>query len=385
MYPPYARGGAESVADVVSHIWPDTFVITAEPFQGLRSFVGHWETVDGVRVFRFWPLNLFSIFNIAKYPTPFRLVWHVRDMFNIHTFLMVRRALLQEKPDIILSHNLKGLGYTIPAAIRSARWSGWSGKWLHTIHDMGALHPTGLKIFGHENNWAQTMLPVRIYARVNAWLFGSPDVVISPSRFLLEEYISKGFFVTSQRMVIHNPVSVTPVLEAKKPVEGAARFLYIGQLEPYKGLRTLLEAWKDFSETHPEAQLQIAGQGSMQKEIEEAARRMRGVRYLGFLSRAQSAEAIRQARFVVLPTLAYENSPTIIGESFSVGVPVIASRIGGIPELIIDHKNGLLFTPGDQQALLQVLSEASSADYNTSNSTIEFTPTAYRTKIEQLI
>ncbi len=58
---------------------------------------------------------------------------------------------------------------------------------------------------------------------------------------------------------------------------------------------------------------------------------------------------------VILPSLCYENSPTVLYESFQSGVPVIASCIGGIPERVIDGENGLLFEPGSVDALVFAL------------------------------
>ena len=66
---------------------------------------------------------------------------------------------------------------------------------------------------------------------------------------------------------------------------------------------------------------------------------------------------------MILPSFAYENSPTSIGESLTAGVPVIASKIGGIPELVKDGVNGFLFQPADQTSLLEALERAMAVDY----------------------
>jgi glycosyltransferase involved in cell wall biosynthesis len=66
-------------------------------------------------------------------------------------------------------------------------------------------------------------------------------------------------------------------------------------------------------------------------------------------------ELIASVDAVIVPSLCYENSPTIIYESFAVGTPVIASRIGGIPTLIVEGENGYTFEPGNEASFLHAL------------------------------
>lgn len=366
--PPYNRGGAESVAYAAMKAFPEheVFAISAEPFQSWRSIFGRWDNLSieanrSFKIFRFAPLNLFSVFYIARHGTIARLFWHGLDMFNLNTYFMVRRVLRREKPDLILTHNLKGLGYTIPTAIRHSASDEYRPRWLHTIHDLGAIHPTGLKIYGQENSFMQTMPLVRFYTRLNAWLFGSPDVIVSPSEFLLNEYQQSGFFAKSKSAIVRNPVD-DQAIPAKRDGAGF-HFLYIGQLEPYKGIGLLLKVWRTFMEKYSDAELVIAGDGSLKSEVEEATKTLPGVRYVSFLTSEERNKILSNTHFLILSSLAYENSPTSIGESFMAGVPVIASRIGGIPELIKDEINGFLFTPANPSALLSAMERAVLANY----------------------
>ena len=352
----------------------EVFVITCAPFAGWQSFAGKWEQLKLMRIFRFTPLNLFTIFNIARYSAILRLFWHLIDMVNPHTYFVVRRILLSEKPDLILTHNLKGLGYSVHLAIHHSRFIKQfvkqHSRWLHTIHDMGALHPTGLKIWGREKSIFQKNPLVSLYARINRKLLGDPDVVISPSQFLLDEYRIRGFFPQSLTAVVRNPV-LTEVAEVTKEPEAArgssatsgssdssVTFLYVGQLEEYKGVRLLLDVWKDFSAQHSNVMLSIVGDGSLKNEVTRLSQQLGRVKYYGFIPHEQLGVIFSGAHFVLIPSLAYENSPTIIGESFTAGIPVIASRIGGIPELVEHRHSGFLFNPGDRRDLLKVMEEA---------------------------
>jgi len=398
MFTPYARGGAETVAYTCASLFTksgEVVVITAAPWQGIRSLAGAWSIEDGIRVFRFTPFNLFSIFHIAKYPALLRLFWHVLDMFNPHTFLVVRKILRQEKPDLILTHNLKGLGYTIPMAIRyTLHATRYATKWFHTLHDMALLHPTGLRIWLKEESFEQKNPFVSLYRWCTRKLFGSPEVVISPSQFLLNEYRARGFFKKSKTAVVRNPVrreQLQEVTEGYKKLQKVKlfRFLYLGQLEPYKGLRLLLGLWREFSAVHKEAELMIAGGGSMREEVEQAANQLTRVYYAGLVRHDELSSLLGEAHCTVLPSLAYENSPTIVGESFTHGVPVVASRIGGIPELIKEGGDGFLFEPGNVLGLKEAMEKAmnswAQAREGAQKSARAFSVEAYRDKLEELI
>ncbi len=390
MFPPYTRGGAETAAYNVACIFVkaghEVCVVSCAPFSGRASFAGKWEQANSLRIFRFTPLNLFTVFNIAKYPAFLRLLWHLLDMFNLHTYLVVRRILREEKPDLILTHNLKGLGYTVPLAIRY--WLAVSGscKWFHTLHDLALVHPTGLKIYGQEKNILQNNLLVSLYAWINKKLFGSPPIVISPSQFLLDEYNTRDFFAKSKKVVIRNPVNS---FVSTPSVSQSFSFLYVGQLEPYKGLNLLLEAWKEFSGMHRDAELIIAGTGSMQEEVERAAKSLSRLQYVGFVAHDKLDALFSKVHAMILPSLAYENSPTSIGEAFAYGLPVIASHIGGIPELVQDGVNGVLFEPGNFEALVlameKVTKEWKSLCAGAQKSVENFSPARYREQMDALI
>src|SRR5207249_6462353 len=120
--------------------------------------------------------------------------------------------------------------------------------------------------------------------------------------------------------------------------------LFAGRLSPEKGVPTLLEAWQRLGGRVP---LEIAGDGPVRAAMEAAARGLGQVRFLGRLAHERTIAAMRKARFVVFPGECYENFPVTIAEAFACGVPVIASRLGAMAEIVDDKRTGLHFTPGD--------------------------------------
>ncbi len=130
------------------------------------------------------------------------------------------------------------------------------------------------------------------------------------------------------------------------PKKGA---LFVGRLSEEKGLRTLLQAFRQL----PDVPLAIAGDGPLRQMVEAEALRGANIRYTGRLNKEEIMALMRQSAFLIFPSQWYEGFPMTIVEAFANGLPVIASRLGSMAEIISDGKTGLWFAPGDASDLLQ--------------------------------
>ncbi|MCA9730947.1 glycosyltransferase family 4 protein [candidate division KSB1 bacterium] len=119
--------------------------------------------------------------------------------------------------------------------------------------------------------------------------------------------------------------------------------LFIGRLSKEKGLSTLINAWKSM----PEIPLKIAGSGPMIECIATRLHkeRIKHIELLGFVNSKHRTELLARTRFLVVPSNWYEGMPTVVLEAFAAGIPVLASRIGSLAEMIRDGENGCLFEP----------------------------------------
>jgi glycosyltransferase involved in cell wall biosynthesis len=122
------------------------------------------------------------------------------------------------------------------------------------------------------------------------------------------------------------------------PRQGA---LYVGRLSVEKGINVLLEAVQKHQ--LPIDDLLVLGTGPFEAATHEAL----GPRYLGHQPLEEVLTCMQRASFLLLPSVCYEGFPRTVVEAFSRGLPVIASRLGSMAELIEHQKTGLLFTPGD--------------------------------------
>ena len=125
-------------------------------------------------------------------------------------------------------------------------------------------------------------------------------------------------------------------------IQGA---LFVGRVSPEKGIETLFRAWESL-----DIPLRIVGDGPMMGMVKEKASEVTTVA-LGRRNSRQVAEEMAQAAFLVMPSEWYEGFPMTIVEAFSQGLPVIASRLGGMAEIIEDNVTGLHFIPGNVEDL----------------------------------
>ncbi|MEW5989674.1 MAG: glycosyltransferase family 4 protein, partial [Chloroflexota bacterium] len=126
---------------------------------------------------------------------------------------------------------------------------------------------------------------------------------------------------------------------------GVRVFLFAGRLEEEKGLRVLLSAAAQL----PHISIAIAGDGPLRSLVE--ATKLPNVVYLGQLTAAELAQWRGRGRALVMPSIWYEVFGMSALEAMSEGLPVIASRIGALPELVEHEQTGLLIEPGNAQAL----------------------------------
>lgn len=385
LYPPVSRGGAEQIAHRVAHelhvLGHDVFVISTRREWVLdpRVTESHVE-----RIYRFRPRNIYHPLNDHAHAFPVRAAWHLADMYGTHPARAIGLVLDQERPDVVLTHNVKGLGLQAIAAIRARRI-----RHVHTLHDVQLAIPSGLLIYGQERHWMNSSPAQRWYQTETKRLFGSPDVVVSPSAFLSNFYRDRGFFPHSRVEILPNPAPnvQTPVRGARQP--GPLRILFAGQLESHKGILFLLHA---LNESKVPFELHVAGDGTLTSYVEGWSRRDARVIYHGFCSLGNLVKLFSLCDAVVVPSLCYENSPTVIYEAFQAGVPVVASDIGGVGELVRDAHNGYLFAPGDSEALAAALARVARDDHGFRGrsddiraSVAGYSIGAYAARLEELI
>jgi glycosyltransferase involved in cell wall biosynthesis len=188
------------------------------------------------------------------------------------------------------------------------------------------------------------------------------DVVLAPSaataRELRRDYLAGAG--VERVGVLPNVTGGLPVPVGS--VEKTGALLFVGRLRIRKGVEVLLAALPALLRAFPEARLQVAGDGEHREALEETAARLdlggpAGI--VSFLGRADAARVrglLGGARALVVPSI-YEGMPLVVLEAMAAGLPVVASRVSGIPEVVVDGETGWLVPPEDPAALAQALAQ----------------------------
>ena len=173
------------------------------------------------------------------------------------------------------------------------------------------------------------------------------DYYLVATEFYRRKFIEGG--LPAERIVVKpHFVHPDPGIRSEEKIGDYA--LFIGRLDPEKGIPTLLEAWKLLRHIP----LKIRGDGQLEKEAKEFIRsnQLDSVELVQRLSRDGLTALIKNARFLVWPSNGfYETFGYVAVDCFASGIPVIASDIGVMSEIVRNGVTGLLFTPGDPAAL----------------------------------
>ncbi len=152
-------------------------------------------------------------------------------------------------------------------------------------------------------------------------------------------------FLKEGIIVISNPVVVP---DSEVDASGGKYAAYAGRISTEKGIDTLLAA---ASETG--LPVHLAGDYSSMPELVKTA--PKSAQFMGLLNPDQLGSFYRGARFLVISSICFETFGLVAAEAMSQGLPVIASRIGGLPEVVEDGVTGLLFEPGNAKDLAKKL------------------------------
>jgi glycosyltransferase involved in cell wall biosynthesis len=182
------------------------------------------------------------------------------------------------------------------------------------------------------------------------------DVFISPSRFLADVMTRAGVFPDRMRVVNHfTDVDSTPVKES-----AGGDLVFAGRLSREKGVDVLIDAVAAMTSG---GTLDIAGDGPLRAELEAQADRVAPgrVRFHGRLAKPELQQLMRRSVASVVPSRWHENQPMTVLESFGAAVPVVATNLGGLPELVRDGVDGLV-VPHEDPAALAAAMDALVAD-----------------------
>jgi len=342
LYPPDIGGGAE----IILKAQVEAFRVRGHKVSVITlGKTSEEDEVDGIKIHRVKINNIYFHYPRRAIALPKKFVWHIIDSF-FGKYNEVKGIIDDFEPDIVSCHNLVGFGVGILDELARSRT-----KTVLTLHDQYLLCARS-NMFREgcvcERQCADCKILRVSYRRKVAQL----DGVVGVSNFILDKLSKLGYFrEVPRKTVIHNP-PYAKLLDAITKVSPSkiVKFGYLGTIAASKGIELLLE---EISKLECDFTLIVAGsgEGDYVERLKSKYANDR-IKFIGYVSAADFYQCVE---CVIVPSIWEDTFPGVAQEAIAGGRAVIGSRRGGIPEIVIDKVNGILFDPNVAGSLQEAM------------------------------
>jgi len=298
---------------------------------------------DAVREFTRTGLALRTIWNSTIYSELRTLlrrtqpaVCHFHNTFPLMSPAAFYAAKAENLPVVVTLHNYRLL---CPAATLTRQ-----GRECHDCLSKSVPWPAVLHACYRESRTATAAAAamLSVHRILGTWS-KAVDLYIAPSDFARRMLVEGG--LRGEKVAVKsNFLESDPGFSADR--DDAA--LFVGRLSAEKGIEVLLAAWRLLEVP---MRLRIAGDGPLASQVAGAVRQDRRIEWLGAISRDRVIEEMKRARVLLFPSTWYEVQPLTLIEAAATGLPVLASALGAVPELVRHGETGVHFRPGDSADL----------------------------------
>jgi glycosyltransferase involved in cell wall biosynthesis len=311
------------------------------------------ENLNGVKIYHRPIFNVFSLSGKHHHPLK-RFFWHLIDMFNPWAARDFYQILKTEKPDIVNTSVIAGFSTSLFWATKLRHI-----PLVHTLRDYYLMCPQNA-MFREGCRCEKICTACKPFKVVRTFSGRWVDLYLANSDFIASQH--KKF----NALPIHKPCYTQFNMNADDSVSIARNFPsgrdfvfgFIGRVTDTKGIEILLRA---FSKSKTSKwKLLIAGYGS-KHYIEQLKLKYPDPR-VDFIGHQDADSFYKMIDILVCPSLYEEPLPRVVYEGYRAGLPVIAARTGGTPEIIDENINGFVYEPNDEDALLSYMIQLSSED-----------------------
>jgi glycosyltransferase involved in cell wall biosynthesis len=331
LWPPRVLGGAELYAAAL-----------AERLRAAGHEVGIVTLgVDGTDVVAAVEPTVYRLDQYTERSAFDRARFHAVDLYSPRARTAIERTIERFEPDVVHTHALSGLS-TAALTTPSARGIGH----VHTVHDYWLLCRRTTLVRADGTPCASICGSCALWSKMRGVLLAihHPSVMLVGSRdaAVMHERLSWAHGCT--RVVAPPVPDAAPLPPAS---ERPPTFGYLGRLDVAKGVETLVRAFR--AAAIPQARLVIGGDGPLRERL--LAEAGHDVSLLGWLDGERKEQFFASIDALVVPSECRELAGLVVLEARARRLPVIGSRIGGIPELVAPESESLLFTPADVDEL----------------------------------
>lgn len=294
--------------------------------------------MNGIKIYEISNCNIKSISEIKNSNIIIKGIWHLIDIYNIFIKRKIKKIYEIEKPSITHTNNLQGFS---PIVWRISKKL--NVPVIHTIRDYYLLCPN-TQLFSSKGINPNNLI-CRLFSFYKKKLTKHVDKVVGISEFVLNFHLKFGYFQNSLKEVIPNSINK---IQAKIFFNDPPVFGLVGRLEKAKGVELVLAIFKN---ELPHLKLYVFGttQDYIYKKYLMTKYKSKNIIFKGQL---EKDEIYKSIDVTIVPSIWNEPFGRVVIESFSYGVPVIASDKGGLKELIVQWQNGITYN-GDYDELFR--------------------------------
>ncbi len=349
-YWPDLAGGAERsvkrLADLHVKAGHEVSVLTTHAGPGMKV-----DDIDGAKVYRIPPHNIYWAKQADQPSSWKRMLWHGLDSFNFLSYRDTSALLQRIRPDVISSQNLPGLSSSTWAAAHRL-----GIPLVQVLRDYYSLCPRStMNRDGH--NCQRVCSSCKVFRLPHERLSNRVSAVVGCSQAVLDKHLQHGLFAdVPVKRVIYNAEHISPPGTRQSPADGPFTFGYIGALTEVKGIPPMLRAFQAAQRLSARPlRMVVAGTGP-----ESYVRQLKAdfaSPDIEFIGHAQPAALYLRSDATIVASVWDDPLPGVAFQALAHGVPVIGTRRGGIPEMVQDQHNGLLYDPDQPEALQDAMNK----------------------------
>lgn len=354
LYPPDIIGGAEistnKLAEALARRGHKIEVLTT-------GAVDTDELYNGVLVHRRRFRNIESFWKFKHSTLLKRITYKIIDYYNILNRTTLEKEISSISPDIIQINNLYGMSPIIWDVSQKLEI-----PIVQTLRDYYLMCPKANLMNRRGENCRKPRLVCRAFRHFYRNKSHLVDAVNAPSKYTLEQFLRCNYFTRADKQVIYNAIDLDideVVKNVKRHIDqrinrSEVNFVYVGGFLETKGINVLLQAIKLAPSNY---HFHFAGRGKLQDKIEEMEQHSSNVHIHGFLNENELNNLLKEMDCLVCPSVWPEPFGRVIIDSYKAGLPVIATRCGGLPELIDDGITGIIVNPNSSEELQKAFSQ----------------------------
>ncbi|KAF2330060.1 MAG: glycosyltransferase family 4 protein [Flavobacterium nitrogenifigens] len=341
LYFPNSIGGAEkSVQSLAENLLKQGVKVTVVTSTSKSDYI---DEINGVKVYYINNRNLYWGFDQESASALKKIVWHSIDTYNFRLENKITKILQKEKPKIVHTNNLSGLSVVVWKVAQKNRI-----KIIHTIRDYYLVCPNATMYKDNKNCFNQCLL-CKKFSLPKKKTSCLVDSVVGISDYVLQKHIQLGYFEnTISREVIGNDIRVVETI--KRDVdESSIVFGFIGQLNESKGIIQLLKTFEKLEHIN-NWKLIIAGRGN--GSFDDLLKKKYKSNRVEFVGVVDSEFFYKSIDVLIVPSLWQEPFGRVVIEGVLHGKYVLASKRGGIKELLIEDD---LFEPESDELIVKIM------------------------------